>query len=761
MYAPVDSDSDSLEERDVVDFRRREEEKRREGGGVGRRRREQAEDGEKEEEEEEADLTEMERQRKEQMVVTFKILEQFDIDKMKDLFHTRNWDLIYAVNETGEKLNDLVLRERNLADLDTDEMAYLEKMDFLTRMPTLSLEELAKELETNLDEGLSETEAEARQARDGLNRLSGLKRASKFGFYLKHLFQGPAVFWWMAATLVFTLLGFTSHVWNGNSTFVLSLALGLALLFISFVTGTFAYWLQPRPPLLKPRLTRIYPKFAKVRRGGKVKRIEAEKLVVGDVVELRIGDRIPADLRMISSHGMFVSQLNGVPDLRPVSSELLEDTSSPLDAHSLVFYGSHCAEGSGVGVVFRTGDRTLLGTLAQEMKVDKEQATFLQRDTSKIFMVFFFITMVLVISVLFASFWRYSDISHPLSYGALTILAMLPSGLMISGYLIQLVGAWRVSRQHVEVNKVNSLDALGRISALCVEKPGFLTEPQLFVTGMWYDGETHPVDPQPLVIATVDEDLSPRRNSRGKKGSHHLHPSSKPLISAIALCSQKSPQDPNEEEEEEGNDHQLGGLAAKFGIRVRKGKDKKKSKKKGKKKGGDPDEGTGKGGDMEEAALLEFADRHIDVVAIQKQHPRIYSVPFSSSQMSMLSISRHRFPEEGVTRLLVVFKGSPDAVLTRCSTLLINGQQEDLLDDRRVEILRGAQAASSRGDRVVAFCQYFLNPFDFPDEYDFDFDRANFPLDGYCFLGFISLGSSIKYAFYSFLFPLIFFSHFF
>ncbi|RWS18186.1 sodium/potassium-transporting ATPase subunit alpha-like protein, partial [Leptotrombidium deliense] len=129
----------------------------------------------------------------------------------------------------------------------------------------------------------------------------------------------------------------------------------------------------------------MVPQFASVIRGGQKYSISAEELVVGDVVEVKGGDRVPADIRIISAHGCKVdnSCLTGESEPQSRSPELTSD--NPLETKNLAFFSTNCVEGAAKGMVILTGDRTIMGRIANlasglemgETPIAKEIAHFI------------------------------------------------------------------------------------------------------------------------------------------------------------------------------------------------------------------------------------------------------------------------------------------------------------------------------------------------------------------------------------------------
>ena len=636
----------------------------------------------------------------------FKLLKKFDIDRMSTLVDTKNYDLIHSVSEASERLNDLLQRERNLAEMSPDEMSFLEAHQSLVDAAGESAERVALRLGTDLGTGLGEEEAAERAKTQGLNRLSGLRRSPRLGFFFKHLFRGPAVFWLFAAALCFLLAVFEGHG-NGSgfgSPFAMELSLGTILISLTLITGLVSHLMQPSAPRLRPSLTEVYARHAKALRGGKWRRVAAEELVSGDVVEMRIGDRVPADVRIVSAHGMqVIPALTGETRRRAVSGAARgEAGEGPVESRKMVFYGSHCCEGSGSGVVVATGDRTLLGSVSAALPVAKERPTFLQRDTSPLLMGLFVVALVLVVFVMVAAFAALSaSVFTALSLAVLVVLAVAPSGLMLSGYLIQIASAVRVRGTGLRVRQSNSLDTLGRMSVLCCDKSGLLTRYPDSIREFWIDGH----------FISADSCSTPNFSS-----TFSISSSFPQLFRALHLSLGEPLPPPS---------------SSSFSFQVNS---------------------QSQSIDPFDRAVLSYLSSHeADLKALSRSYTRIYTVPFEPSRMAMLTISRCNSQEEGFHSIILVCKGALEAVLPLCSTWLCRGDQQGLSEDRRREIVAASRTIAERGDQTLAFCQLQLNPFDYPDDFDFDYAAQNFPLEGYCFLGVVSFPTELKYGFgYSF-----------
>lgn len=140
--------------------------------------------------------------------------------------------------------------------------------------------------------------------------------------------------------------------------------LGAVLVLVVLLTGIFAYYQEAKSTNIMASFSKMIPQQALVLRDSEKKVIPAEQLVVGDIVEIKGGDQIPADIRLLFTQGCKVdnSSLTGESEPQPRSSECTHD--SLLETKNIGFYSTTCLEGTATGLVISTGDHTVIGQIA-------------------------------------------------------------------------------------------------------------------------------------------------------------------------------------------------------------------------------------------------------------------------------------------------------------------------------------------------------------------------------------------------------------
>ena len=192
----------------------------------------------------------------------------------------------------------------------------------------ISAEELYQRFQTHPENGLSHAKAKENFERDGPNALTPPKQTPEWVKFCKNLFGGFALLLWIGAILCFiaySIQASTSEDPNDDN-----LYLGVVLAAVVIVTGIFSYYQESKSSKIMESFKNMVPQFATVIREGEKQMLTAEQLVLGDVVEVKFGDRIPADIRIIESRGFKVdnSSLTGESEPQSRSSEFTNENPS-------------------------------------------------------------------------------------------------------------------------------------------------------------------------------------------------------------------------------------------------------------------------------------------------------------------------------------------------------------------------------------------------------------------------------------------------
>ncbi|KAL5500322.1 hypothetical protein EMCRGX_G011866 [Ephydatia muelleri] len=420
-----------------------------------------------------------------------------------------------------------------------------------------------------------------------------------------------------------------------------------------------------------------------VLRGGMRRDINIDRLVVGDIVDVKFGDKIPADIRIISCSGFKVdnSSLTGESEPRPRYAN--SEDPDPLESKNLAFFATDAVEGFCTGVVLRTGDRTMMGHIAQLTGTLNAEKTPLSSEIN--LFVTFITTFAVTIGVIFfiLAVAKGSTFPNALIYLIGIITANVPEGLLPTLTVCLTLAAQRMKARKCLFYKLEAVETLGSISVICTDKTGTLTANKMAVAHLWYDGAVHDAH------CMEYSDLSTQRRPQSKGWEA--------LSMVIGLCSNAT------FKENQGH------------IKIM---DRKCN------------------GDCSESALLKFYELEVgSVTEFRDLHTKVFEIPFNSSNKYQVSI--HEWDDESY---VLVIKGAPETVIKLCSSFLDRqGKEESMHTSFSEHFTSAHDQLASQGERVLAFAHKHLDPRSYPQGYVFDPEKADELLQGLCFAGLVSL----------------------
>ncbi|XP_050440876.1 sodium/potassium-transporting ATPase subunit alpha isoform X4 [Adelges cooleyi] len=524
-----------------------------------------------------------------------------------------------------------------------------ENLDELKQDPNLdyhkiTLDELYQRFGTHPEAGLTHAKARENLERDGPNTLTPPKTTPEWIKFSKQIFGGFSALLWVGAFLCFLAhKAETSTTNDANDDY-----------------------------------------FAVVIRQGEALTLRAEDITLGDLVELKFGDRVPADLRIIESHSLKVdnSSLTGESEPQSRTPEYTHD--DPLETKNLVFSTTHAVEGTGKGVVIACGDNTVMGRIAELASSLESRPTPIAREIIR-FVNFVNLTAIVIglllfiIALMMGCYWL-DAIVFLIGF----LVAAVPEGLLATVTVCLTLTAKRMASKNCLVKNLEAVETLGSTSTICSDKTGTLTQNRMTVAHMWFDNQ--------IIEADTTEDQSGVQYDRSSPGF-------RALARIATLCSRA--------EFKAGQD----------GVPILKKE---------------------VNGDASEAALLKCMTLALgDVMTIRRRNRKVCEIPFNSTNKYQVSIHETEDPTD--SRHLLVMKGAPERVLDRCSTIFIGGKEKVLDEDMREAFNNAYLELGGLGERVFGFCDMLLPADRFPKNFMFDVDEPNFPLSGMRFVGLMSM----------------------
>ena len=310
-------------------------------------------------------------------------------------------------------------------------------------------------------EGLTDHEVAERSKKDGPNEPVKNSSKNPIMLFLSQLMDWLVVILILASAVSFFL----------GERIESTVILGIVLL-----SAGFGFTQEYRADKTLASLRKFITHTSKVLRGGKWTEIESSKLVVGDLVKLHIGDRVPADLLLIELDSLTVDEsiLTGESMPQEKSAVTLSGDKLGHKEKGMAYAGTNISAGTGIGVVIAVGEKTKLGTTAKSLEKDAPPTDF-QKQIKNFSGLLFKVVVVLVVFVFGTNALLGKGIWESFLFAVALAVGITPELLPMIITVTLSRGAMRMAKNKAVVKRLISVEDFGNIDTLCSDKTGTLT----------------------------------------------------------------------------------------------------------------------------------------------------------------------------------------------------------------------------------------------------------------------------------------------
>ena len=340
-------------------------------------------------------------------------------------------------------------------------------------------QELARTLGVNPEKGLTDQEAAVRLNQYGKNSLVE-ERQIRFLGILREEITEPMILLLIAVGVLYSILG--------------SLTDALTIIVIIIVLVLAEVWNEYRAKRSISALRHLAPPTALVLRNGQPVEVETVFLVPGDILLMKVGQRVPADARLLETYGLEVDESSITGESFPVAKDavavLLIETQI-TDQANMLFTGTVVTRGRAKAIVTATGVTTELGRVAGITNAAKEPKTALQLAMKQLSKSLVWVALFFAILVPVLSYIRglQPSLGEAVLYGLSLAFVVIPEELPIIITMVLGVGSYALSRKGAIVKRLQAAETLGTVTVIATDKTGTITENTMRVEHLYFDGK--------------------------------------------------------------------------------------------------------------------------------------------------------------------------------------------------------------------------------------------------------------------------------
>ncbi|MCK8817784.1 calcium-translocating P-type ATPase, SERCA-type [Natroniella sulfidigena] len=485
-----------------------------------------------------------------------------------------------------------------------------------------------------LDSGLDSNQVEERLKTIGLNKIPDNSGYSVLSLFLEQ-FKDFMVLVLIGAIIISGFLGEFDDA--------------IAILAIVILNAIMGFVQEVRAERSLQALKELSAPQAKVLREGSIEEVPSQELVPGDIILVEMGDKIPADARIIKENNLKVNEASLTGESMAVNKEntTLQGKVAVGDRKNMIHMGTIVTKGRAEAIVTATGTDTEMGKIADLLQQSEDNKTPLQERLNDLGQWLVLICFIACVAVVGLGVIKGESIYKMFLAGVSLAVAAIPEGLPAIVTLSLAIGVQRMIKRNAIIRKLPAVETLGCATVICSDKTGTLTKNEMTVQQIYtidqlfncqVEGFDNPRLKRILEIGTICN------NARLKRGSS--------LSGKI----------------NEVKDYVLGEESKKEVV-----------------------------GDPTEAALLLAADKvGLKKEDLRAEFSKVLEVPFSSSRKRMSIIGKKRGEYE------LFIKGAPDVLLERCSNYIEDGQVKKLTSRIKNKIIRQNEGLANQALRVLA-----------------------------------------------------------
>ncbi|EFO21007.2 hypothetical protein LOAG_07482 [Loa loa] len=552
--------------------------------------------------------------------------------------------------------------------------------------------------------GLNKDEAASRLVTDGRNVIFAVTSRTATKLLLKqfsHTFRLLLLTAALTCFIIYTL----------DTNRFIEICLAIALIIIFFILCGVSYWQEQHAKKNMQCFQSMMTTDCYVIRGAERTRINVSDIVIGDIVYLRPGARVPADLRLIFTDELKLDTSWITGELEPLD---FCDTTVPknvtaLGAQNIALNGCLCTNGTGYGVTIRTGNRTIIGKIARVTSKQKGVPTRLELEHKRFvnFISTLAITMATITFVIGLLMTDFQHIVNTFVNGFLVIIiANIPQGLPITLGAALAIVARRLAKQNIFMKRLDVVETLGTATVVMCDKTGIFTLNDITVSDLWYQLQyfkgTEELKAKRMQLSSTDLSIPLSESDNNSLVA---------LLTVMSICNKAHLEPINSRGIYAW--HMVNKLSrASNTITIQSLLDGKVSH--GKISDAEIERTVRSAfhhkvitGSENEVALLKYVEELANGERIRRNYEIIFEVPFNRQRRFQIVIVRQRSKTDSSNsdkmKFYVLIKGAPEELFAHCKLLATENGSIKMSDDFIAQFSEAYTKYGNEGKSCIAF----------------------------------------------------------
>ena len=345
------------------------------------------------------------------------------------------------------------------------------------------IEEVEKDLSTNLENGLTTEEVKKRQEQYGYNQLKAKKKKPMIQRFLDQ-FKDFSIIVLIIAAIVSGAVGVAEGEGITDT---------IIILIVVIVNAIIGVTQESKAEKSLEALQKLTDHASKVIRNGEIIVVPAKELVPGDIIVLDTGDYVPADVRIIEAVNLKSQEASLTGESVPVEKniEIIEDAEVGLgDRLNMLFSSSLITYGRGKGIVVETGMTTEVGKIAGMLDLAEEQTTPLQEKLNKLGKTLGIVALAICVFIFIIGLIQGKEPIHMFMTAVSLAVAAIPEGLVAVSTIVLAIGVQKMVKKNAIVKRLPAVETLGSATVICSDKTGTLTQNKMTVEKIFINSQT-------------------------------------------------------------------------------------------------------------------------------------------------------------------------------------------------------------------------------------------------------------------------------